>query len=332
LKRPAPAPPRVVAIVVNFNGGAMLRDCVASLTAQTHRPHRVLVVDNASTDGSVDGLEAAHEGVTVIRSAVNLGFAAGNNRALAMAGDCDWIALLNPDAVADPHWLERLLAGAARHPQAALLGCRMLADREGARLDGVGDAYHVSGLPWRTGHGEPAAGRHLQDTEIFAPCAAAALYRTDLLRALGGFDEDFFCYVEDVDLGFRARLLGHRAWYVADAQVVHAGSGLVGRHSDFQLYHGHRNLVWSFVRNMPWPLLLAYLPLHLLLTAVTLAVFARRGRAGVMLRAKRDALRGLPRCWAKRRATQATRRASAAALRAAMQRGLPRRPAAGGPA
>lgn len=325
----APSPPpqaaRVTVVVVNYNGGAMLRDCVASLAAQTRRPERVLVVDNASTDGSADGLEHAFDRVRVLRAGANLGFAAANNLAIAQAADSDWIALLNPDAVAAPDWLERLLDAAAAHPGFAMFGCRMLADPEGARLDGVGDAYHTSGLPWRVGHGEPAPGRHLEDAEIFAPCAAAALYRADLLRTTGGFDEDFFCYVEDVDLGFRARLAGHRARYVARAVVVHAGSALVGRHSDFQLYHGHRNLVWAFVRDMPGPLLWLYLPQHLLMNLVSLAAFAARGRGGVLWRAKRDALLGLPRAWAKRRATQATRRVPAAALRAAMRRGWPRR-------
>jgi len=324
----APSPPStgdVTVVVVNYNGGPMLRDCIASLAAQTRRPDRVLVVDNASSDGSTDGLELAFDRVCVLHAGANLGFAAANNLAIARATDSDWIALLNPDAVAAPDWLERLLEAAAAHPDCTMFGCRMLADAPGARLDGVGDAYHTSGLPWRVGHGEPAAGRHLTDAEIFAPCAAAALYRADLLRSLGGFDADFFCYVEDVDLGFRARLAGHRARYVARAVVVHAGSGLVGRHSDFQLYHGHRNLVWAFVRDMPAPLLWLYLPQHLLMNLVTLVAFAARGRGGVLWRAKRDALLGVPRAWAKRRATQAARRVPAARLREAMQRGWPRR-------
>lgn len=322
---PSPRPPHVTVVVVNFNGGTMLRDCIASIAAQTRTADRVLVVDNASTDGSADALASAFPDVRVLHAGANLGFAAANNLAIAQAADSDWIALLNPDAVAAPDWLERLLAAARDHPHCAMFGCRMLADPQGRRLDGVGDAYHTSGLPWRIAHGEPAVGRHGVDGEIFAPCAAAAMYRVDLLRDTGGFDTDFFCYVEDVDLAFRARLAGHVARYVAAATVVHAGSGLVGRHSDFQLYHGHRNLVWTFVRDMPGPLLWLYLPQHLLMNLVALVVFALRGRGAVLWRAKRDALLGLPRAWAKRRATQAGRRAPAGALRAAMRRGWPRR-------
>jgi GT2 family glycosyltransferase len=319
-----PSPPRVTVVVVNFNGADCLPRCLESLRHQTYPRFSTIVVDNASVDGSADGLESSHPGVRVIRSPITRGFAGGNNLAFREIDD-GLVALLNPDAVAAPDWLERLVEAAIRHPEHAMFGCRMLADVRGERLDGVGDVYHVSGLPWREGHGEPAAGRYLQPREIFAPSAAAALYRREVLVATGGFDEDFFCYVEDVDIAFRARLAGLSAMYVPDAVVMHEGSAVVGRHSDFQVYHGHRNLVWVFLRNMPWPLLLVYLPLHLAMTLVTIAVFASRGRAAVLLRAKRDALRGLPTCLAKRRATQKARSASAAALRAVMRRGVPRR-------
>ena len=311
-------------VVVNFNGGERLGACLGSLAAQTAGGFRTIVVDNASSDGSADGLEARFPGVRVLHAGANLGFAGGNNLAFRESRDADWVVLLNPDAVAAPDWMARLLAAADAHPEVAMFGCRMLADAEGTTLDGVGDAYHVSGLPWRVGHGAPGAGRHLAAREIFAPSGAAAMYRADLLAATGGFDEDFFCYIEDVDLAFRARLLGHRALYVPDAVVVHEGSGIVGRHSDFQLYHGHRNLVWAWLRDMPWPLLLVYLPVHLAMNLVTLAVFAGRGRAGVLWRAKRDALRGLGRCLAKRRVTQRTRRVGSRALLQVMARGLPR--------
>jgi len=319
------ASPRVSVVIVNFNGGNLIDRCLESVGAQTVRDFRTIVVDNASSDGSAIGLEARHPGVQVLRSPVNLGFAGGNNLALRETRNDDWVVLLNPDAVAAPDWLERLLAAAQANPAFSMFGCRMYADQGRQLLDGVGDAYHVSGLPWRIGHGAPAAGQHGMPREIFGPSAAAAMYRLDLIDSTGGFDEDFFCYVEDVDLAFRARLLGHRALYVPDAIVVHEGSGIVGRHSDFQLYHGHRNLVWTFLRDMPLPLLLVYLPAHIVLNAVTLAVFATRGRGGIMLRAKLDALRGLGNCLRKRRQTQDGRQIGSRALLSVMARGVPRR-------
>ncbi len=318
-------PVSVLVVVVNFNGGALLGQCLDSLSRQAFRDFRTVVVDNASTDGSADDLETAFPGVAVIRSANNLGFAAGNNLAIREADDTPFIALLNPDAIAQPDWLQCLVNAANEHPDFALFGSRMYANAQHTILDGVGDAYHVCGLPWRVGHGQLAQGRYLENHEIFAPCAAAALYRREVFDATEGFDEDFFCYVEDVDLGFRARLAGMRALYVANAVVEHAGSGLVGKHSDFQLYHGHRNLVWAYVRNMPWPLLLLYLPQHVLMTLFTLLVFATKDRGRILLRAKWDALKGLPSSLSKRRQTQAARTVTARNVRASLQRGLPRR-------
>jgi len=318
-------PVSVLVVVVNFNGGALLSECLNSLTRQSFRDFRTVVVDNASTDGSADDLEKVFPDVFVLRSETNLGFAAGNNMAIREAGDAPFIALLNPDAIAHQDWLYCLMKAAQEHPEFALFGSRMYADARHTMLDGVGDAYHACGLPWRVGHGQQAQGRYLKHHEIFAPCAAAALYRKEVFTVTGGFDEDFFCYVEDVDLGFRARLSGMRALYVADAVVEHAGSGLVGKHSDFQLYHGHRNLVWAYVRNMPFGLLLLYVPLHIVMTLVTLAAFGARGRGRILLRAKFDALKGLPHSLAKRRRTQALRLVSDAQIRAVLQRGLPRR-------
>lgn len=132
----------------------------------------------------------------------------------------------------------------------------------------------------------------------------------DALLSAGGFDEDFFCYVEDVDLGFRLRLLGHRCWYVPDSVVLHVGSAVTGRRSDFSIYHGHRNLVWTFVKNMPGVLFWLLLPLHVVLNLVSVIWFALRGQGAVILRAKRDALLGLPKMWRKRQQIQKARVAS----------------------
>jgi len=128
---------------------------------------------------------------------------------------------------------------------------------------------------------------------------------------VGGFDEDYFCYVEDIDVGFRLRLAGHKAMYVPGAVVHHVGSAARGgRHSDFSVYHGHRNLVWTYVKNMPAPLFWLLLPLHLLLNLVSVVWFISHGKGRVILRAKRDAIMGLRRMWVKRRVIQVARVAS----------------------
>jgi GT2 family glycosyltransferase len=257
----------------------------------------------------------------MVRLAANSGFAAGTNRGIALVPDVEWIALLNPDAFPEAEWLERLLAAANAHPEYAFFASRQVMAQDPSRLDGTGDAYGVSGFAWRRDRGRPAAGVGLEPGEVFGPCAAAALYRRAALEEVGGLDESFFCYFEDVDLAFRLRLAGHRCLYVPDAVVHHVGAASSGRGSDFAVYHGHRNLVWTFVKNMPAPLLALYWPHHLLLDFVSLAWFTLRGQGRAIWRAKRDALRGLPRVLRQRREVQARRRVGSWQLRRLMERG-----------
>lgn len=306
--------PRVTVVVVNFNGGDMVLDCLSALRRQGFDDFRTVVVDNASSDGSAQRIAADFPEVALLQSPRNLGFAGGVNHALRSMAPGEYVALLNPDAFPDPDWLEQLVAAARRHPEAAAFGSRMLRAGDAATLDGVGDAYHVSGMVWRVGYGSPAAERYANGGEIFSPCAAAALYRTAAVLAAGGMDEDFFCYVEDVDLGFRLRLAGHSCRYVPAAVVRHVGSAITGAHSAFQYYHGHRNVVWVFVKNMPGALFWLLLPLHLAMNLFVLVSLGLRGQGGPLLRAKRDALLGVRATWRKRRRIQASRRASSLAI------------------
>jgi len=322
-------------IVVNYNGGAYLARAIGALQAQVFRDFRIIVVDNDSDDGSVDLLPESDIPMQIVRSPHNIGFAAANNLALLTCVSAPWVALLNPDAFPDPEWLDSLVSASRQHPTFSGFGCHMRAADDSRRLDGVGDVYHLSGLYWREGHGCSDSAAFSTSHEIFSPCAAAALYRASDLRLVGGFDEDFFCYGEDVDLGFRLRLCGKRFLYVPAAKVAHVGSGLTGVDSDFAIYHGHRNLVWTYVKNVPGILFWVCLPVHLLMNMVALGVFAGRGRGRVLWRAKIDAVRGLPRVWAKRRSVQEQRRATVRAIWRVMNRGLARRrcptpPPAGG--
>jgi len=315
--------PRVTVVVVNFNGGEYVLRALRTLALQTFRDFRVVVVDNASSDGSADRIEREIPGVRLVRSPRNLGFAGGNNLGFREAGASEWIALLNPDAFPEPDWLEKLVAAAASRRDCAAVGSRLLRADDAETLDGVGDVYHVSGLHWRDGYGKPAAGRALQVSEVFSPCAAAALYRGDLLRALGGFDEDYFCYSEDVDLGFRMRLLGYRSWYAPDSIAHHVGSATTGLRSDFTMYHGFRNGIWTFVKNMPGPLLWVCAPALLVGFGMVAARLAIRGQGRVAWRALRDTIAGLPDVIRKRRKIQASRRASIGDIWRALDKSLP---------
>lgn len=321
--------PSASVVVVNWNSGPWLSRTLAGLAKQTIDDFEVIVVDNASGDDSLARAMPLLPRARLLRQEHNLGFAAANNLAARTASG-RWLALLNPDAIPEPDWLERLLAATVTYPEFTVFGSRQLQAKQPERIDGIGDAYHVSGLAWRMEHGADATGPDNRPAEIFSPCAAAALYRRDQFLDIGGFDEEFFCYLEDVDLGFRLRLAGARALYIPDAVVHHAGSASSGRHSNFTIYHSQRNLVWTFFKNMPTPLLLVYLPAHIALNIFALFHFARRGKGAIALKAKYDALRKLPEILGKRRTIQKLAMAPHSRLLALMARGWPRRYSTGG--
>jgi GT2 family glycosyltransferase len=312
----------VAVIVVNWNGGDFLRQCLESLERQLRRPEHIVVVDNASTDDSLLLAEEALRDIEVIRLPGNVGFARANNIAARAAGRFDAIALLNPDAFAEPGWLEALVAAAEREPAVAAFASQMRLASMPEYLDGAGDSYHVSGRAWRNGHRASSAEWPAADVEVFAPCAAAALYRREAFEEVGGFDEEYFCYFEDVDLGFRLRLRGHRCLYIHSAVVRHVSSGLSGYRSDFAVYHGERNAVWTFFKNMPGPLLWLYLPQHLALNIAALMYYPLRAQGRVVFKAKLDALRGLTSVLRQRRLVQRTRRVDPWTLRRALRGGV----------
>jgi GT2 family glycosyltransferase len=289
---------------------------------QTLKDFEVVLVDNGSTDDSLDGLESRWPGLTlrIERLDDNRGFAAANNLGARLARG-HWLALLNTDAFPDPGWLEKLFRAAERHPGFSFFASRQLQAEAPHLLDGAGDAFHISGLAWRRFAGWPSAQVGLDPEEVFSPCAAAALYSRRAFLQVGGFDEDFFSYYEDVDLGFRLRLQGFRCLYVPDAVVQHVGSATLGAQSDFALYHWQRNFIWSFIQNMPSVLLWEALPAHLMANFIYLVYYSLQGHGGIFLKAKKDALRGFSRALRKRRKIQKTRKASSMELSSKMERG-----------
>jgi GT2 family glycosyltransferase len=306
---------KVSVIIVNWNGHCFLERCLSSLSEQTVAPYEIILFDNASSDASLD-IVRRFPSVRLILQNENLGFACGNNLAIEVAdAESEWIALLNPDAYPEPGWLEALLSASCDYPSFDIFGSKLVNAADPALLDGAGDVYHMSGLAWRKGNGARAASYSELSHEVFSPCAAAALYRRSAFLKVGGFDENFFCYLEDVDLGFRLRLAGFRCLYVPSSVVHHVGSGTTGgQHSDFSVYHGHRNLIWTYVKNMPAILFWAFLPIHIAMNVSMFLVIFSRGQGLVIWRAKRDALLGLPKMWRKRQQIQRNRVASIASI------------------
>lgn len=298
-------------IIVSWNAEEWIESCIKSVLLQTVKPLEIIVVDNASVDGSVQMIRGKFKNVKVIEAGANLGFAAANNLAVKkMSSQSSWVVLLNPDAFPEPTWLEMLLAAAGANPEYVFFGSRLMSDDIKSQIDGIGDRYHYSGLVWRARNGMPLVSSDKHKKEIFSPCAAAAMYRTDIFIHAGGFDEDFFCYVEDVDLGFRLRLIGHRCLYVPDSVVYHKGSASTGVGSDFSIYYGHRNIVWTYVKNMPGILFWIFLPFHILLNAASILWFIKKGKGRVILRSKHDAIKALPLIWRRRKQIQSVRKVS----------------------
>lgn len=301
---PSRKTPSVSIVIVCWNSAAYLPTCLDTLSEQTFRDFETLLVDNASTDGSTDSLDSHRcpPGLKVKHLDSNVGFAAASNMGARLASG-DWLVMLNPDAFPDPDWLRQLVLAAATHPNAFFASRQIQANRPHL-LDGEGDIYYASGLALRANYNKPYLAA-APPREVFSACAAAAMYPRAEFLAAGGFDEDYFAYHEDVDLGFRLRLRGLPCFLVQAAVVRHVGAASTGLRSGFAVYHGHRNLVWTYVKNMPSPWFWLFLPLHLLANLVSIIYFILSGHARAIIAAKFDAIRGLRRALAKRRLVQA---------------------------
>lgn len=309
-------------IVVNWNGLALLPECLASLTGQTYPRLELIVVDNGSTDGSREFLarEDGHR-ITLVAHLVNAGFAGGNNLGIR-ASKGAWVALLNNDAVADPGWVEALVRAAEADPGIGMCASKIYARGLDGVLDGAGLLLSRDGVGRGRGRLERDRAEFSREEDALVPSACAALYRRAMLDEIGLFDEDFFAYCEDTDLGLRGRLAGWRCRYVPDAVVHHRYSGSTSPYSSFKVFQVERNRIWVVVKCFPPGLLLA----SLAYTAARYAVQAYgavsgRGAAArmsertspwaiaeILARAWWAALGRLPKMWRRRRAIEALRR------------------------
>jgi len=252
-------------LIVNYNAGEMLQECINSLKKQTFRDFEVIIIDNDSQRNPLGELDLVGlSEVRVLREKTNHGFAKGNNLGAEHATG-RWLALLNPDATADPAWLEEIHLATQKHAPCRVFACGQINMDEPDLLDGAGDAYFAFGIPWRGGFEHPVSALPNQDSLCFSPCGASAVYERQLFLEIGGFDERFFCYCEDVDLGMRLQLSNEPCVFLPQAIIHHKGSALSGRYSHFTMYHGFRNRTWTYLKNMPLSVLILTLPGHIAL-------------------------------------------------------------------
>jgi len=252
--------PRITVVIPNWNGEKFLKLCLNSLRDQSFEDFETVLVDNGSTDGSVELVKQNFPEVRVYALDDNRGFSAAVNAGIKATGT-EYVALLNNDTETEPGWLEALARAADSHPEAALFASKLVDFQDRLILDGAGDALRRSGLPYRLGHREVDRGQFDSPAYVFGACAAAALYRCSLFEEIGYFDEDFFAYCEDGDVSFRAQLAGHRCLYVPEAVVYHVGSASTGgKRSPTATRLGTQNSLNLLVKNLPAPLVWRSLP------------------------------------------------------------------------
>jgi GT2 family glycosyltransferase len=304
-------------VIVTYEAGPTLADCLAAVRAQTLRDFELIVVDNASQDGAGPAAAKADPAIRLIANDENRGFAAAVNQGASVARG-RWLALLNPDAFAAPDWLARLAAAADANPGVKSFASRQLMAEDPTKLDGLGDVMALAGYPFRGGytHADPGA---VAPGWVFSACGGAMMIERALFLAMGGLDERLFCYCEDVDLGYRLRLAGEPTLLVPDAVVRHVGSASSGgRRSDFAAFHGTRNRFWVFVKDTPPVLFWLTLPLHILATLVLFARHATRGELAAPVRGLWAGIRNVQVALEARRETQAQRRVGSWAIARAM--------------
>ncbi|MGJ4751288.1 glycosyltransferase family 2 protein [Leptospira kmetyi] len=226
-----------------------------------------VIWDNDSKDETPNLLKriADEERRIVHLGGKNLGFAEGNNKAVKIAPKADWILLINPDSRLDSNFFkecESILSSKGK--DYSVFSFLMLKENESAVVDGAGDIYHVSGAAWRRGYKQILSEEYLREAEIFSACGGAMAIRASVFESLGGFDSDFFCYMEDVDLSFRARLAGEKVLFTPNVKVYHHGFGSTKERSSFSLYYGLRNALVVYWKNMPFFYGLKYLFHHIL--------------------------------------------------------------------
>lgn len=320
---------RVSIIIVNWNGRMHLDDCLESLGRQSFRDFETVLVDNGSKDGSAAYVRERFPFVKVVELPENVGFAAGNNAGLSHSAG-EYLVTLNNDTACEPGWLAELVAVADAHPRAGMVGCRILSFSEPDRIDSLGMRICRDGMSRGAHRLENYSTLTLDKVEpILFPSACVALYRRAMVDEIGFFDEEFFAYCEDTDLGLRGRVAGWEALLARDAVVYHKYSLTAGTFSPLKLYLVERNHYWAALKSFPLPLL-ALLPFFTILRYLTQAAVvlsgsgageefrtsgSRRACVLALLRGMLDAALGVPRQMKKRKAFARTARVGSLEMR-----------------
>ncbi len=317
--------PAVSVVVINWNGRDYLRSCLEALAKQTFRDFEAIVVDNGSTDGSIEMMKTSDFGIPVklVENGRNLGFCAANNRGFA-ASRSRLVAMLNNDAEPDPRWIEALVACFVGRDDVGMAACKIVVWEDPRRIDKVGHLIYLDGQNRGRGSGQIDCGQFDRIEECAWPDGCAAMFRREVIDQTGGLDEDLFIFGDDSEFGLRARILGWKCLYTPEAVVRHHRGGAVAVASTRRLFLIERNRVLLAVKLFPWSLLWLNVPYYLLrLAAGALAAARNRGEiskyrgmggkiraAYAMLKGDLAALRMMPMTLRKRRTVRSAARLS----------------------
>ena len=265
---------KTTVIIPNFNGMKFLPDCIEALEKQSAKDFAVLVVDNGSSDGSVEWLKARE--VPHIALPENLGFDGGVNVGIR-ATDTEYVLLLNNDTIPEPDFVRELEAAIEKSPEIFAVSAMMIIASDHRQIDSAGDGYSILGWAYQRGAYEPVT-EYGEPRTVFSACAGAAIYRREILDSIGLFDEMHFAYLEDIDICYRARIAGYRSEYCPTARVYHLGSATSGsKYNAFKVRLSSRNNIYLIYKNQPLPQrILNFLPL-LLGTVLKGAFYAKLG-------------------------------------------------------
>lgn len=316
--------PQFSIFILNWNGRDLMGGCLRSLDAQTFRDFEVVVVDNGSEDGSAQYIAENFPQVRLLALPTNTGFCGGNNRALEISSG-DLILLFNNDAELHPEFLSELSAAAGAYPAAGMFAANIrMFDRRNV-FDSTGLLVYPDGLCRSRGWLEEDSGQYDLSDEVLCPNGCAAVYRRSMIEDVGFFDDAYFAYLEDLDLGLRGQLRGWTCRYVPGAIAYHKKSMTSGYHSAFKAHLVERNRIWNAVRLLPLRLLVLS-PLWTLMRYLMQGYAAASGQGmssqfrrdyslgemvGIMARSYRDAFARLPEVWRQRRLIQGNRKLGA---------------------
>jgi len=295
---------KVSIMIVNWNGKRLLKDCLGSVFSQSMKDYEIILVDNASTDGSVDFVKKNYPKAKLIQNRSNLGFAEGNNIGIRAASKGSrYIALLNTDARPDKNWLKELIKAAESHPKAGSFTPKVVFPD--GRINSIGHAIFRTGEVKNIGVFQQDKGQFSKEAKVFGVPATASLYRRKMLedtKTSDYLDPLYFAYYEDSDLDFRAAALGWESLYVPSTTVTH----LLGASSPNSLYFAERNRGWFFLKNFPANELILSLPFFLAYGGIRLIYIAFfKLQPITALRALIDGIAGIPNVLRKRAETQA---------------------------